>query len=76
MVLCHFSSWGSYGSYRDLWQWLYTRMIEDRSLLVPLAAMQFDHGGNNQEIADVHLERCMSWLKDQTAAVASPEKTS
>jgi hypothetical protein len=44
IVLCHFSNWGSYGSYRDLWQWTLERIKEDPLIESEFMARQFDHG--------------------------------
>jgi hypothetical protein len=63
-VVCHFSSWSSYGSYRDLWNWLASRMKEDRSLLVKFTARQFDHWGADLALGEQSIA-C-------TAAATSP----
>lgn len=43
IVLCNFSNWSSYGSYRDLWSWLLERIQADQEKIVDLHGHQFDH---------------------------------
>ena len=62
ILLCHFSDWSSYGSYRDLWQWLLNRMKEDSYRRVEFHARQFDHGGTDVERANRSLSEALDWL--------------
>jgi hypothetical protein len=45
VVLCHFSSWRSYGSRRDEWTWLRDKMAADPDRVMDLVGEQFDNGG-------------------------------
>jgi hypothetical protein len=77
LILCHFSSWHSYGSRRDLWRWLLDRMQKDIDprMQVQLVADQFDNGVFKEKAPDgkektvvntsllaTHLERAMDFL--------------
>lgn len=44
LVICHFSSWWSYGSHRDLWDWTMSRMQNDSERIVEVVGRQFDNG--------------------------------
>jgi hypothetical protein len=63
VVLCHFSSWSSYGSYRDLWNWQARQMSDDGALLVKFTARQFDHGDADLAAADKSISKCLEWIK-------------
>jgi hypothetical protein len=65
ILLCHFSSWSSYGSYRDLWNWLALRMCADSSLLVKFTARQFDHWDDDLAAADKSILGCLNWLDSE-----------
>jgi hypothetical protein len=71
IILCHFSSWHSYGSYRDLWNWLASRMQDDRSLLVKFTARQFDHWGTDLASAEKSIAACMDWIESEALQAAT-----
>lgn len=63
VLLCHFSNWLSYGSYRDLWEWLYQRMKSDPALIVPIEAKQFDHWQSDLEPATLSVTEALEWIQ-------------
>jgi len=63
ILLCHFSDWVSYGSHRDLWQWLLRQMQTDPTLLVPLRARQFDHWGADFERCGRSITDALDWIE-------------
>ena len=65
MVLCHFSDWVSYGSYRDLWEWTVREMKDDPDLKVRFAARQFDHWGSDLDAAARSIADCLTWLENE-----------
>ena len=65
IILCHFSNWSSYGSYRDLWEWLLKRIAEDSSHKVEFMARQFDHGGTDSERAGRSLSQAIDWITEK-----------
>lgn len=71
LVLWHFSDWGSWGAYRDLWQWQVARMHNDPVLRVPFTARQFDHGGKNAARCTEAVQEAIDWLL-QTCPEAPP----
>jgi hypothetical protein len=71
IILCHFSSWSSYGSYRDLWNWLASLMKEDRSLLVKFTARQFDHWGADLASGEQSIAECLDWIESEALQVAT-----
>jgi hypothetical protein len=62
VVLCHFSNWDSWGSYRDLWKWTVERISEDESCAGKFIARQFDHGGSNVEIRGESISDSLDWI--------------
>jgi hypothetical protein len=62
IVLCHFSNWGSWGSYRDLWEWMLKEIQHDLNCAYPLSARQFDHGGINTVLRDQSIAQSLEWL--------------
>jgi hypothetical protein len=62
VVLCHFSNWNSYGSFRDLWAWLRDQMIQDPRKVVDFAAEQFDHGGKGSAESIASIARSLEYL--------------
>lgn len=64
IVLCHFSNWSSYGSYRDLWKWLIARIGEDRTRKVEFQGRQFDHGGSDRGKEAGSVSEALAWLAD------------
>ncbi len=64
ITLCHFSSWSSYGSYRDLWKWIEARMANDPLLVMGFRGRQFDHGGEDQQLRANSIAQAMSWLAE------------
>jgi len=63
IALCHFSDWYSFGSYRDLWNWLEDRMEKDPKHRVNFYGRQFDHGGGDQQKRDKSIQEAISWLE-------------
>jgi hypothetical protein len=61
LVLCHFSNWKSYGSYRDLWNWLLSRIQADSELIVEINGCQFDHRGD-KGLQDSAIQEALDWL--------------
>jgi hypothetical protein len=68
VVICHFSNWNSYGSFRDLWCWLRDQMAGDPRLIVPFAAEQFDHGGGEPASTVTSIGRCLEYLSASLSA--------
>ena len=68
IVLCHFSNWASYGSYRDLWRWMEGRMATDPQRLVDFCGRQFDHGDQDHELRDQSITQAISWLVERVGA--------
>lgn len=66
IVLAHFSDWWSYGSHRDLWEWMQMRMATDSESRVAFDARQFDHWGNNAAARTSELRRCFAWIEKIT----------
>ena len=63
VVLCHFSDWSSYGSYRDLWEWLASRIAADPTRQVRFVARQFDHWGSDLEAGERSIVAALDWLE-------------
>jgi len=63
IVLCHFSNWWSYGSYRDLWNWVILRMQTDPDRLVDIQGHQFDHGGPDITLRDAGVRAALDWIE-------------
>lgn len=76
ILLCHFSNWSSYGSYRDLWEWTAARMTADPALLVKFAARQFDHWGAELDESEASMAGCVEWLKSEAFCTAADESPS
>ncbi len=67
ILLCHFSNWYSYGSYRDLWQWLLERIQQDCGCRVRLAARQFDFHESDPTVTEQSVCQALDWLGEMTA---------
>jgi hypothetical protein len=69
IALCHFSSWRSYASYRDLWQWLIARIKDDPNRRVEFVAHQFDH--HDSDVADclASIREALDWIQ----AIVTPK---
>jgi len=65
IILCHFSSWVTYGSYRDLWDWLAGQMMRDPTLKVRFAARQFDHWDADLVKGDQSIAECLDWVESE-----------
>lgn len=65
-ILLHFSDWKSWGSFRDLWDWIRQRMIEDTDCKVPFAAEQFDHGGVEPNILASSVDAAIAFVRNST----------
>jgi len=62
LVLCHFSSWASWGSYRDLWAWLLSRIQADAGLIVEINGRQFDNGEGDLPWQNDAIQKALDWL--------------
>lgn len=62
LLLCHFSDWKSWGSYRDMWQWLLSRMQADSECLLPIYARQFDHGAQDIKLREQAIQDAVNWV--------------
>jgi hypothetical protein len=67
VVLCHFSDWWSYGTYRDLWAWTLKRMQSDERRLVEISGRQFDHGGADATLRSQGMNEAICWIEEQVA---------
>jgi hypothetical protein len=67
VVLCHFSRWHSYGSFRDLWHWTAQRMQGDERAAVPFVAQHFDHWSEDPESRVASIEAALDWLDARRA---------
>lgn len=68
IVLCHFSSWRSYASYRYLWEWTLGRIQQDPFAKVAITGKQFDHCGDPGSkmvtaIDCAALEHALDWIE-------------
>jgi len=63
IILCHFSNWWSYGTYRDLWNWVMLRMQTDPERLVDIQGHQFDHGGPDITLRDAGVRAALDWIE-------------
>jgi hypothetical protein len=63
LILCHFSDWWSYGTYRDLWDWVVVRMQADGDRIVDIYGRQFDHGGADIELRDRTIQTALDWIE-------------
>lgn len=68
IVLCHFSNWWSYGSYRDLWNWVMLRMQTDAERIVDIYGHQFDHGGPDIGLRDKSVHAALDWIEQVCAS--------
>lgn len=66
LMLCHFSNWASYGSHRDLWEWLCSRMTDDMALTVPFQAKQFDHWKDDIDRRRASISAALDWIGSAT----------
>ncbi len=66
IVLAHFSNWNSYGSHRNLWEWVQTRMVGK----TPFIARQFDHWGSDAAARSREFESCFGWIEGVIGSVA------
>lgn len=67
VLLCHFSSWRSYGTHRDLWQWIKPQIENDNKNKHRFVACQFDHGFDktgikNQELRNANIKKALNWI--------------
>jgi hypothetical protein len=62
IVLCHFSNWWSYGTYRDLWNWVMLRMETDTERIVDIHGHQFDHGGPDAWLRESGVCAALDWI--------------
>ncbi len=67
ILLCHFSNWYSYGSYRDLWQWLFDRIREDPARKVYFDACQFDYDESSPKRTEEFIRKSLDWLEEKIA---------
>lgn len=67
IVLCHFSNWWSYGTYRDLWNWVMLRMETDTERIVDIHGHQFDHGGPDVSLCESGVCAALDWIADVCA---------
>lgn len=67
LMLCHFSKWWSYGSHRDLWDWMMARMCSDRGNIIEIAGRQFDHGGADENLRARGIRDALEWVADACA---------
>jgi len=65
LLICHFSSWKSYSSYRHLWEWVLRGMQDDPARKVAIQGKQFDHWRENVDgpTTAEALQEAMTWLK-------------
>jgi hypothetical protein len=63
IVLCHFSNWWSYGTYRDLWQWVIAKLQTDQGRIVDISGRQFDNGGKDSLLRDKGIQQALDWLE-------------
>lgn len=70
IILCHFSSWWSYGTYRDLWDWVMLRMCADDERLKDIKGRQFDNGVTSSildiEQRDHNIQMSLDWIDQMT----------
>jgi hypothetical protein len=71
VVLCHFSSWSSYGSRRDLWAWVLCRMAVDPDRVMDIEGELFDNGGIMQGVDEAILSRNLDRALDYVDAKAT-----
>ena len=64
IILCLFWSWVTYGSYRDLWDWVANHMM-DPTLKVRFAARQFDHWDADIVKGDQSIAECLDWVESE-----------
>jgi hypothetical protein len=67
ILLCHFSNWWSYGTYRDLWNWVMLRMETDPERIVDIYGHQFDHGGPDPLLRESGLRSALNWIAEVCA---------
>ncbi len=65
IIICQFSDWYSYASYRDLWEWTLKKMKVDPERKVNIVGMQFDHGGDDKKVCSLAINSSIDWIKDQ-----------
>ncbi len=66
VILCHFSNWGSWASYRDTWVWLSKRMENDPARKVDFVGRQFDHGPELLD-SDIAIQNALDWISTTLA---------
>jgi hypothetical protein len=66
VMLCHFSRWHSYGSFRDLWHWTVNRMQQDERVIVPFIAQHFDHWIEDPAARAASIEAALDWVDTTT----------
>ena len=62
IVICHFSNWWSYGTYRDLWQWTLDQMQQDARCLQRIFGQQFDHSGKDNSLRSDSITQAVNWV--------------
>ena len=64
IIMCHFSDWGSYGAYRDLWAWMNDKMQQYPKSQM-FKAQQFDHGKHDDTIRNKSIKDALDWLSEE-----------
>lgn len=64
ILLCHFSDWWSYASYRDLWEWTLSQMQVDPERKNDIFGHQFDHGGYSQVQRANSIQAAILWIEE------------
>lgn len=76
LILCNFSNWWSYGSHRDLWDWLMAKMHDDHGNIVKVVGRQFDHGGTNMSMRARGIQDALDWIEATCVRAGNvPERT-
>lgn len=75
ILLCHFSNWESWGSHRDLWNWLMLKMQNDQTGRVLFIGKQFDHGRTNKSIRSIGIQQAIDWIITRTSGIESVIKS-
>lgn len=75
IVMAHFSNWRSYGSHRDLWEWMQARIVSDSESKIPIVARQFDHWESDAAARASEFESCFGWIEDVVGSVSAGSAT-
>ena len=68
IILVHFSDWKSWGSFRDLWDWIRKQMSTDTTCKVSFTAEQYDHGGGATEVLSRNAEAAIAFVRARVSS--------